>query len=268
MPDLPRLADDHIDSVISAVSRLSPRWTAWTLQTIQQRGSMRLADINSALPWVGVQAMAQVVRRMQTSGLLERPQFGIYSLTPLGRNAQAVHRALADWHRTQIVSNAPTLARAERTEDALGRLRGKGAIEVLHALAQHGPLSNGELRTAAGLATGSFHYRVHQLQTDQLITRIGPFTGRGANYTLTPAARALAPVYPELSDFARKSNVIAGTDEVQHAAAAEHAATAVRASAATQRSTMASPGLFSHAPAPQPRVPAHVAALSHPSRIR
>ncbi|WP_369270677.1 winged helix-turn-helix transcriptional regulator [Streptomyces sp. R11] len=248
--------------VDQAVARLSPRWTIWTLQTIQHHGPMRLADINSVLPWIGVHAMAQIVRRMQTSGLLDRPQFGVCDLTPLGRDTQSVHRALSAWHRTHLTDGTSSLAEAERVEDALGRLRGKGAIPVLHALAQYGPLPNGALRNEAALATGSFHYRITQLQTDQLITRTSPFSGRGSEYTLTSAARGLPPVYAELAEFARKAHPAAARPD---GATSQQA---VRANAAVRRSPAASSELFSHVSAPPPRVPAHVTALSHPSRTR
>ncbi|RSN18722.1 hypothetical protein DMH25_00200 [Streptomyces sp. WAC 01325] len=264
MPDLSTTPTRHTELVDQAVARLSPRWTTWTLQTIQQRGPMRLTDINSALPWVGVHAMAQIVRRMQTSNLLDRPQVGIYDLTPVGRDAQHVHRALSAWHRTHLTDRAASLAEAERIEDALGRLRGKGTIPLLHALAQYGPLPNGALRDEAGLATGSFHYRITQLQTDQLITRTSPFSGRGAEYTLTSAARGLAPVYAELAEFAREANPATSLPD-EHGATAQHA---IRASAAVHRSPVASSELFSHIPDSQPRVPAYVTALTHPSRTR
>ncbi|WP_405523516.1 winged helix-turn-helix transcriptional regulator [Streptomyces canus] len=255
MPDLSNAPTRHTELVDQAVARLSPRWTTWTLQTIQHHGPMRLTEINSALPWVGVHAMAQIVRRMQTSGLLERPQFGVYDLTPLGRDTQSVHRALSTWHRTHLVNGTSSLAEAELAEDSLGRLRGKGTIPLLHALAQYGPLPNGALRDEAAFATGSFHYRITQLQTDRLITRTTPFSGRGSEYTLTSAARGLTPVYAELAEFARRA----------HPATTQQA---VRASAAVHRSPAASSELFSHVFAPQPRVPAYVTARSHPSRTR
>ncbi|MFF4803560.1 winged helix-turn-helix transcriptional regulator [Streptomyces sp. NPDC001351] len=264
MPDLSTTPTRHTALVDQAVGRLSPRWTTWALQTIQQRGPMRLADINSALPWVGVHAMAQIVRRMQTSDLLDRPQVGVYDLTPVGRGTHDVHRALSAWHRTHLADDTSSLAEAERVEDALGRLRGKGTIPLLHALAQYGPLPNGALRDEAALATGSFHYRITQLQTDQLITRTSPFSGRGSEYTLTSAARGLTPVYAELAEFARKAHP-AATPPDQYGAIAQQA---VRASAAVRRSPAASSELFSHVSAPQPRVPAYVTALSHPSRAR
>ncbi|MEU6355998.1 winged helix-turn-helix transcriptional regulator [Streptomyces sp. NPDC047072] len=265
MPDLTNSPTRHAELVVQAVARLSPRWTTWTLQTVQQHGPMRLADINAALPWVGASAMAQLVRRMETSSLLERPKFGVYDLTPLGRDTQHAHRALSDWHRTHLAGGAGALAEAERVEDALGILRGKGAIRLLHALAQHGPLPHGALRDEAALATGSFHYRITQLQTDQLITRVIPLSGRGSEYTLTAAARALTPVYAELAEFARKAVHPATTLLDQDSLTTQQAA---RASAAVIRSPGASSELFSHVAVPQPRVPAHVTALSHPSRTR
>ncbi|MGW3649236.1 winged helix-turn-helix transcriptional regulator [Streptomyces sp. NPDC000878] len=264
MPDLSRTPAPPTELVNQAVNRLSPRWTTWTLQTIQHHGPMRLADINSALPWVGVQAMAQIVRRMQTSSLLERPQFGVYDLTPLGRTTQHAHRALTTWHRAHLSDNKSSVAEAERAEDALGRLRGKGTVDVLHALAQHGPLPSGVLRNEAGLATGSFHYRVQQLVTDQLITRTSPFSGRGAECRLTSAAHGLAPVYTELAEFSHRARP-AATRSGQHSSTVHQA---TWASAAVRRSPSASAELFSHAPHPQPRVPAHLTALSQPPRTR
>ncbi|MFC9649573.1 winged helix-turn-helix transcriptional regulator [Streptomyces sp. NPDC056937] len=125
MPDVSTTPTRHTELVDQAVARLSPRWTTWTLQTIQQRGPMRLTDINSALPWVGVHAMAQIMRRMQASSLLDRPQVGVYDLTPLGRDTQHVHRALSAWHRAHLTDRTASIAEAEHVEDALGRLRGK-----------------------------------------------------------------------------------------------------------------------------------------------
>ncbi|MCI3270621.1 winged helix-turn-helix transcriptional regulator [Streptomyces cylindrosporus] len=269
MPDLANSPTPHTELVDQAVARLSPRWTTWTLQTMQQHGPMRLTELNSALPWVGVHAMAQIVRRMQTSNLLDRPQFGVYDLTPLGRHTNDVHRALSAWHRIHLTDGTSSPGEAERVqpepvEVVLSRLRGKGTIPLLHTLAQHGPLPNGALRDEAGLATGSFHYRITQLQTHQLITRTSPFSGRGTEYTLTSAARGLTPVYAELAEFARKATPATALPD-EHGATAQYA---IRASAAVHRSPVASSELFSHVPDSPPRVPAYVTALSHPSRTR
>ncbi|WP_405539648.1 winged helix-turn-helix transcriptional regulator [Streptomyces sp. NBC_00075] len=265
MPDL-EMAHEHVKFINQAIARLAPRWTTWTLQTIQQRGPLRVANISSALPWIGIQNTAQVVRRMETASLLERPEHGVYALSPLGRSAEPAHRALVSWHRAHFADTGPALAEAERAEDALRRLRGKGAIEVLEALTQYGPLPNGELRAAARLATGTFHYRVNQLKTDQLLTRTSDFSG--AKYTLTPAARSLSTVYTELTAFARGSEAVLAPRSGEHSTAAQQTAGTARATAAVRRSPSAFPGLFSHAPDPQPRVPGHITALSRPSRTR
>ncbi|MEU9342032.1 winged helix-turn-helix transcriptional regulator [Streptomyces sp. NPDC048278] len=268
MPDSTISAEAPTEFIASAIVRLSPRWTTWTLQTVQQHGPMRLGDINSALPWVGIQAMARVVRRLEASYLLERPQHGIYGLSPLGGNAQHALRALAAWHHVQFTDQRPVLADAERTEDALRRLSGKGTIAVLEALEQHGPLPSSELGATAGLATGSLHHRVQQLQTDGLITRTSPFSGRGAEYALTPAAQALTPVYAELATLARDSESAPSPSGVERRTTAHSAADTARATAAVRRSPALTPGMFSHAPVPQTRVPMNLTELSRPSRTR
>ncbi|MFE1174239.1 winged helix-turn-helix transcriptional regulator [Streptomyces sp. NPDC058773] len=248
--------------VSQAIDRLAPRWTTWTLQTVTQHGQMRFTKIAAALPWLSTQNTQQVLRRMHTNGLLDRPDYGVYEVSPSGRNAHSVHRTLASWHRSHSGESGPAVAEAERAEDALRRLHGKGAVDVLHALSEHGPLAHGDLHKASGLATGSFYYRLQQLQDDQLLTRTGP--SFRAAYTLTPAAQALEPVYAELSAF----ESMASSDAVQHKPTTLATASTTRANAAVRRTPSGSPGLFSHAPAPQPRVPAHVTELSHPSRAR
>ncbi|UYB40906.1 hypothetical protein SLV14_003584 [Streptomyces sp. Je 1-4] len=261
MPDH-RISAHDAKLVSEAIDRLAPRWTTWTLQTIAQHGQMRFAKIAAALPWLSTQNTQQIMRRMHTNGLLDWPEYGVYEVSALGRTAHNAHGALASWHRTHSGGSSSAVAEAERTEDALRRLRGEGAIDVLHALSEHGPLPNGELRKASGLATGSFYYRLQQLQEDQLLTRTGP-SSRAA-YTLTPAAQALGPIYAELAAFESLTPSVT----VQHKPTALASASTARADAAVRRTPSGFPGLFSHAPAAQPRVPAHVTALSHPSRTR
>ncbi|MFE7312870.1 winged helix-turn-helix transcriptional regulator [Streptomyces sp. NPDC057555] len=261
MPDH-RISAHDATLVSKAIDRLAPRWTTWTLQTVAQQGQMRFTKIAAALPWLSTQNTQQILRRMHANGLLDRPGHGVYEVSPWGRNAHSVHRTLASWHRTHAGGSGPAVAEAERTEDALRQLRGEGAVEVLHALSEHGPLPYGELRKASGLATGTFHYRLQQLQEDQLLTRTCP--SFRAAYGLTPAAQALGPVYAELAAF----ESVAPSVAVQRNPAELAAARTTRANAAVQRTPSAFPGLFSHAPAPQPPVPTHLTALSHPSRTR
>ncbi|MFE0187583.1 winged helix-turn-helix transcriptional regulator [Streptomyces sp. NPDC058989] len=230
--------------VSEAIDRLAPRWTTWTLQTIAQHGQMRFAKIAAALPWLSAQNTQQILRRMHTNGLLDRPEYGIYEVSRSGRNAHSVHRTLASWHRTHSSGSSSAVAEAERTEDALRRLRGERALSVLHARSEHGPLPNGELRKASGLATGSFYYRLQQLQEDQFPTRTGP-SSRAAS-TLAPAAQALGPIYAELAAFESLPPRVT----VPHKPTALASASATRAVAAVRRTPSGFPGLFSHAPAP------------------
>ncbi|MGG7569199.1 winged helix-turn-helix transcriptional regulator [Streptomyces sirii] len=248
--------------VSKAIDRLAPRWTTWTLQTVAQHGQMRFTKIAAALPWLSTQNTQQILRRMHANGLLDRPGHGVYEVSPWSQNAHSAYRTLASWHRTHSGGSGPAVAEAERTEDALRQLRGEGAVDVLHALSEQGPLPHGELRKATGLATGTLHYRLQQLQEDQLLTRTGP--SFRAAYALTPAAQALGPIYAELAAFESMAPSVA----VQRNPAVLTAARTTRANAAVQRTTSAFPGLFSHAPAPQPPVPTHITALSHPSQTR
>ncbi|MFG2862257.1 hypothetical protein [Streptomyces sioyaensis] len=254
------MSEHNAALVIRAIDRLAPRWTTWALQTITQHGQMTPTKLTAALPWLTAANSNHILRRMHTNGLLDRPDFGVYEVSCSGQHARSVHRTLASWHRTHSRAGGLAVAEAERTEDTLRRLRGDGAVDLLNTLSQHGPLQHGVLHKASGLASSSFYNRLHQLQQDQLLTRTGP--SFRAAYTLTLAAQALGPVFAELAAF----ESTAPSFVVQHKPTL--AASTARASAAVRRTHTAVPGLFSHAPAPQPHVPAHVAARSHPSRTR
>ncbi|WP_019546671.1 winged helix-turn-helix transcriptional regulator [Streptomyces sulphureus] len=240
------------------VDVLAPLWTSWTLETLRESGPLRSPQLSTAMPWLNTGTLHQVLQRMRSSDLLTKPERGCYAASALGQDAHGVHRALASWHARHFEVGATTRRRPDRVEDALARLRGKGTLDVLTALEEHGPLRPGALREATGLATGSFHYRTQQLLEDGLVTRLG--SDQRSAYTLTPAARQLTPVYTELHDFGRRSQT----------AANEHSAVASRAHAARQHSPAAprATRLFSHPDQPPPRVPAHVTALSHPARTR
>ncbi|MFG3255275.1 hypothetical protein [Streptomyces sp. NPDC048172] len=251
------------EQVHHAVEVLAPRWTSWTLRTLGKHGPVPVRELATAMPWLTPGSAHQVVMRMEASGLVTRPERGVATLTGLGRKTDSTHRALASWHQRHFEQNNTLWKRADRVEDALAPLRGKGTLDMLSALDGHGPLRPGELREAAGFATGSFHYRTQQLLDDGLVTRLGP--EQHFAYALTPAARQLAPVYAELHDFGHRRQAAQGQGRADRPAALASRATAAR------RPSPAAPaarGLFSHPPAPQPRVPAYVTALSHPSRTR
>ncbi|WP_063728768.1 hypothetical protein [Streptomyces sp. RTd22] len=252
-----------MDPIRHAVGVLAPLWTSWTLETLHERGPLQSQQLASAMPWLNTPTLNQVLLRMQSSGLLTKPERGCYTASRLGQDSRAVHRALASWHARHFEVGTTKWKQADRVEDALSRLRGKGTVEVLTALEQRGPLRPGALREAAGLATGSFHYRTQQLLDDGLLTRLGP--DEHFAYDLTSAARRLGPVQAELHDFGRRSQATEATVQ-----SSQRSAEANRARAARQHSPAApaTTGLFSHPPESHPRVPAYITALSHPSRTR
>ncbi|SOE15079.1 hypothetical protein SAMN06272775_6010 [Streptomyces sp. 2323.1] len=184
----PRISAHDAELVRKAIDRLAPRWTTWTLQTIAQHGQMRVSKGAAALPWLTTPNAHNILRRMHTDGLLDRPVFGVYEVSPSGRHAHSIHRTLASWHRTHSGGGGPTVAEAERTEDTLRRLRGEGAVPVRRCAAQSHDTGSGQ-------------------------------HGQGQR------SRTANPPHP-------------------------------------------SRGCSPTPPAPQPHVPAHVTALSHPSRTR
>lgn len=250
------------DRINHAIGVLAPLWTSWTLETLRERGPLRAWELKTAMPWLNGSNMSQVLLRMRSSGLLDKPERGGYAPSPLGQRAYPAHRALASWHARHLEVENRAWKRGDRVEDALARLRGKGTVEVLTTLEQNGPLGSGALREATGLASGSFHYRSQQLLDDGLVTRLGP--EHHVVYTLTPAARQLAPVYAELHDFGRRSQAAAAGPPNERSALASRAHAARQGSPGAPRAT----GLFSHPDQPPPRVPAYVTALSHPARTR
>lgn len=259
----PTTAPSDVNRIRHAVGLLAPLWTSWTLETLHERGPQRSHQLRDAMPWLNAPTTHQVLLRMHNSGLVTKPERGSYAPSPLGESARPAHRALAAWHADHFEVGATSWKSAGRVEDALARLRGKGSIDVLTALDRNGPMRPGTLRETAGMASGSFHYRTQQLLDDGLITRLGP--DEHFAYALTPAAEQLGPVYAKLHDVGSHDLPTGST-----ARANARSAQASRAQAARQHSPAAPAvtGLFSHPPEPQPRVPAHITALSHPSRTR
>ncbi|WP_308461211.1 hypothetical protein [Streptomyces sp. Ru73] len=235
----------RLEPIHHAVGVLAPLWTSWTLETLCERGHLRSQQLASALPWLNMPTLHQVLVRMQSSGLLIKPERGCYAVSRLGQDARPVHRALASWHARHYEARATSWKGPDRVEDALARLRGRGAVEVLTALEQHGPLRPGALREAAGMATGSFHYRTRQLLDDGLVTRLGP--EEHFAYDLTPAARGLGAVYAELHVWGRRSQTNDTTTQSHQHSAEANLARAARQSSLTAAATTRS---FSHPPEP------------------
>jgi DNA-binding HxlR family transcriptional regulator len=91
----------------------------------------------------------------------------------------------------------------ERFSRALGVLSGKWTAEILYCL-RDGRLRFGELRRAIpGITQHMLTCRLRELESDRLVTReIYAEVPPRVEYTLTPAAQALRPVFDELFRWA------------------------------------------------------------------
>ncbi|MEW1660601.1 winged helix-turn-helix transcriptional regulator [Streptomyces sp. NPDC093707] len=153
------------------------------------------------------------------------------------------------------------------------RLHLRHSTAVIQVLDAGGPMRLVRITEEAGLDNSVAQRRLNRLQADGLVARTGP--RHGDPYVLTDAGRALGPVYATVEHW---SNPVATREHsappVPVASAtrthtgASLASDSIRTTAALRRSTAAPSALFSHAPQPQPRVPAAVTALSAPSRGR
>lgn len=259
--------------VEDALSSIAPRWTTWIVQALsQQPGPMRVRDVATRLPFVSEQLVSKRLTLMHADGLVTRPDSALrgapYRLTRLGTALSPIHRALANWSRNYLTPN--TIADAERIEDAVSRLRLRHSTAVIAALAA-GPQRFLRIAEAVGLDDSSARQRLLRLQADGLVTRTGP--RHGDPYALTAAGQALGPVHAAIERWMDP----AGT--TRNAAASVATATrtpraappgpdGICAAVALRRSPAAPSGLFSHAPQPQPRVPATITAQSSPARRR
>jgi DNA-binding HxlR family transcriptional regulator len=255
--------------VEDALSLVAPKWTVWVVETLaQQHQPMQVWEVAERIPFISPQTIAQRLAQMHDDGLLIRGtgHRAPYQLSPLGTALAPVHEALADWSSNHL--SAGPMARAERIEDAVHRLHLRHSTSVIKALAV--PKRFVHLAEEIGMDTPNTRHRLVRLVEDGLVTRTGP--RHGDPYTLTAAGRALGPVYAAVE---RWSDPAAATRPAAPAAtatrtrrAAPPAPVDMRTTAALSRSPAAPNGLFSHAPAPQPRVPATVTAKSAPARGR
>ncbi|WP_055525512.1 winged helix-turn-helix transcriptional regulator [Streptomyces graminilatus] len=258
--------------VEDALSLIAPKWTTWSAQTLaQQGGPMRVRDVAARLPFVSEQFVGKRLAQMHADGLVTRAgaRHGApYQLSAFGNSLSSVHRALSDWSQAHL--SLGKVAGAERAEDAVRRLHLRHSTAVIQVL-DAGPMRFVRIAEEAGLDNGFTRQRLMRLQLDGLVTRTGPH--RGDPYVLTDAGRALGPVYAAVE---RWSNPVAAPrPAAAPVAAATRTHTGIplgsdgfRTAAALRRSTAAPSSLFSHAPQPQPRVPAAVTARSAPSRGR
>lgn len=259
--------------VEDALALIAPKWTTWSVQTLAQQGEpLRVCDIAARLPFVSEQLVSKRLTQMQADGLVIRtgdhPR-SPYWLSTFGTALAPVHQALADWSHAHL--GLGPMAGAERVEDAVRRLHLRHSTAVIQVLDTAGPLRFTDLAVQAGLAANA-HQRLIRLQLDGLVTRTGPHSRDP--YVLTDAGAALGPVYAAVAHWRdptatpRRSDTAPVVAATRTRARTALALKGIRTAAALRRSPLVPGGLFSHAPQPQPRVPAAVTALSAPPRSR
>lgn len=258
------------ERVESALSLIAPRWTTWVAQTLaHQHRPMRFGDISAQLPFFSKPVLSRRLAQMISDGLVTRGEalHASYHLTGLGRSLSPVHQALVDWSHNHFHFVPGAMAGAERVEDALRRLHLRHTTAVVNALGS-GPMRFVHIGEAVGLDSAYTRQRLIRLQADGLVTRTGP--RYGDPYALTAAGRALGPVYAAAERWSNLTSTI--SPAAPHVARARSRAQpgpdGIRTAAALRRSPGVPGALFSHAPTPQPRVPATVTAQSAPARGR
>ncbi|SHN23184.1 winged helix-turn-helix transcriptional regulator [Actinacidiphila paucisporea] len=272
-PSTSRTGAAHAQRVEDALSLIAPKWTNWVVQTLAQaRQPMRVREIARQLPFVSEQLVGRRLAQMHADGLVTRSEDfrAPYQLSGFGTSLAPVHQALTDWSHQHIHFPPGGVAGAERVEDAVRRLHLRHTTAVIQGL-DAGPMRFVHIGEAVGLDDPYTRQRLVRLQADGLVARAG--LRHGDPYTLTAAGRALGPVYAAVEHWSDPTAAVlpAATPtpaviRTQNAIAARP--DGIRTAAALRRSSAAPSGLFSHAPAPQPRVPATITAQSSPARCR
>jgi DNA-binding HxlR family transcriptional regulator len=264
-PNTVHVSSVDAQRVEAALSVMAPKWTTWVAQALTaQKDPMRVRDLAARIPVVSDQLLSKRLHQMHADGLVTRAdhRFAAYQLTSQGRALSQVHKRLADWSRTHLA--AAPIARATRIEDALRRLCLRHTTTVVQVLVD-GPRPFGQLAEQAGLDPNQIFHRLLKLQADGLVTRAD--NHHGAPYALTAAGAALGPVYAAVERW-NNPTTAPPASAAQIRKAPRDDPDDARATAALGRSPAAFSGLFSHAPQPQPPVPASVTARSAPTRAR
>ncbi|MYV66644.1 hypothetical protein GT043_12000 [Streptomyces sp. SID2131] len=261
--------------VEDALARLGPKWTTWSAMVLaQENRPMRVREVADQIPFISQQFVGKRLARMYADGLVDRadgPRGASYRLSTLGESLTPVYRTLSDWSRAHL--SPGTMAEAQRVEDALQRLNLQDSTAVIQVLGANGPMRFVHISEEAGLDNTWARHRLLRLQADGLVTRTG--SRHGDPYILTSAGEALGAVYATVEHWSEPITGRRASPVPRPVAAATrtHAgvplgADGVRTTAALRRSAAAPTSLFSHAPQPQPRVPAAVTAQSAPGRGR
>ncbi|MBV1949160.1 winged helix-turn-helix transcriptional regulator [Streptomyces sp. BV129] len=257
-----------------ALARIGPKWTTWSAMTLAEaNGPMRVRDIANRLPFVNQPFVSKRLATMHADGLLTRDgdhRGAPYRLSALGESLAPVYATISDWSRAHL-SPGP-MAEAERVEDALRRLDLRQTTAVIQALGG-GPRRFVHIAEEVGMEDSWARHRLLRLQADGLVTRTG--SRHGDPYVLTEAGQALGAVYASVEHWSGAADRYAPSAPHPVAAAKRtHAGIPplggdnARTAVALRRSAATPNALFSHAPQPQPRVPAAVTAHSAPGRGR
>lgn len=261
-PGLPptfSIASIDAQRVEEALARIGPKWTTWTAMTLAQvNGPVRVRDVAAQLPFVSEQFVGKRLATMHADGLAIRDddRRAPYRLSALGTSLAPVLRTVSDWSRTHLTQEP--MAEAERVEDALRRLHLRHSTAVIQALdSADGQMRFVHIATAARLDNGLARQRLLRLQADGLVTRTG--SRHGDPYVLTDAGQALGAVYASVEHwsqpFALRSETAPAAATRTHVGISLGAgADGSRTAAALRRSAAASN--VSHAPQPEPRLPA------------
>ncbi|MFD7130586.1 winged helix-turn-helix transcriptional regulator [Streptomyces sp. NPDC059894] len=261
--------------VEDALTRIGPKWTTWSAMTLAQEGRpMRVRDVAARLPFVSEQFVGKRLAQMHADGLVTRTddrRGAPYRLSALGQSLAPVHRTVSDWSRVYLSQG--TMAEAERVEDALRRLHLRHSTVMIQVFDAGGPMRFVHITEKLGLDNGNTRQRLLRLQADGLVARTGP--RHGDPYVLTDAGQALGAVYASVEHWSSPLPERRTSSVPRPVAVAARTHTGVplsvddaRTAAAMRRSAAASNARFSHAPQPQPRVPAAVTAQSAPGRAR
>jgi len=89
------------------VKHMTSRWGLFVLMALEDR-TRRFSELRRAIGGVSERMLAQTLQWLEADGLVSRKAFDVvpphveYSLTPLGREAAAHVRALAEWIETNL----------------------------------------------------------------------------------------------------------------------------------------------------------------------
>ncbi|GAQ59474.1 winged helix-turn-helix transcriptional regulator [Streptomyces acidiscabies] len=243
-------------AVDRALRVVGPRWTTWIVQTVHRTGPIAPVDLwKQHLPFIKYPTLTGRIRHMSTTGLLQpRHARDPVALSPRGASLQPVHAALADWSRRHDLLPG-SVAEAERTEDALRRLRHTHLVPMVDWLARHPGATSQEITDGLGIAYISAVYRIDQLAADGLVELAGRSTRNRGTVHLTPAGRDVPAALSALTTWTGLHAPTGHASAPRPVHAMPQSAAAVRRSpAATSVPAPGSPRtpLFSHAETARP----------------